>query len=198
MSTECFIMMTFEVSVHISNGSLFLSTMRQNPGRSTRSIYLGLACLSLALHLLLAFLCLTVLQTACVLPTSSSSSTPRTETRGHSSSSSAASSSHKLPTSPQNEGHDKLKSHSLHHGGRNSLNESSGREKRLISRGEVVPEVKGRSQLEALFQHPLYDLPRPEPQEDDWLLRVKSNEDARGSSSEEEEWEDAINNDSKW
>lgn len=186
-------------SVQISNGSLYisvLSTMRQNLGRSTRSIYLGLACLSLTLHLLLAFFCLSVLQTACVLPTSSSSSKPRTDTQGHqfvvrSSSSSAASSSHKLPTSPQIDEHHKLNSNMLHHRGRLSLNESTERKQKLILK------VKGHSKLEALFKHPLYNLPYPEPQEDDWLLRVKTNEEVR-DTSEEDEWEDDLNNDSKW
>uniref|UniRef100_A0A7N5ZTU5 FAM20 C-terminal domain-containing protein n=1 Tax=Anabas testudineus TaxID=64144 RepID=A0A7N5ZTU5_ANATE len=130
--------------------------MRQNLGRSTRSIYLGLACLSLTLHLLLAFFCLSVLQTACVLPTSSSSSKPRTDTQGHQFVVRSSSSSAKL-----------------------------------------ILKVKGHSKLEALFKHPLYNLPYPEPQEDDWLLRVKTNEEVR-DTSEEDEWEDDLNNDSKW
>lgn len=191
---------------HSVVASLSSSTMRQNLGRSTRSIYLGLACLSLTLHLLLAFFCLSVLQTACVLPTSSSSSSlsiPRADTQEyqfvvHSSSSSAASSSHKLPTRPQNDERHKLNSNMLHHRSRNTLNESTEREKKLISAGKVTQKVKGHSKLEALFKHPLYNLPRPEPQEDDWLLRVKTTEDAKDTRSEEEEWEDDIINDSKW
>lgn len=86
----------------------------------------------------------------------------------------------------------------LHHRGKDSLNESSQREKKLISTGKVIEKVKGHSKLEALYKHPLYNLPRPDPQDDDWLLRVKTNEDVRDTRSEEEEWEDAINNDSKW
>lgn len=62
----------------------------------------------------------------------------------------------------------------------------------------MIQKVKGRSKQEALFRHPLYNLPRPELQEDDWLLRVKTNEYARDTGSEEEEREDAINNDSQW
>uniref|UniRef100_A0A671WTN5 FAM20 C-terminal domain-containing protein n=1 Tax=Sparus aurata TaxID=8175 RepID=A0A671WTN5_SPAAU len=179
--------------------------------QSTRSIYLGLACLSLALHLLLALFCLSVLQTACVLPTSSSfsssssSSVPRTDTQRHqaisrSSSSSAASSSssHELPTVPQEEEHHKLNAKTSHPEGRGSLNgDATVREKKVTGVGKVIPRVKGCSKLEALFEHPLYNLPRPELQDDDWLLRVKTNERARDTGSEEEEGEEAMNSDSQ-
>lgn len=174
------------------------SMRRQNLGPSIRSIYLGLACLSLTLHFLLAFFCLSILQTACVLPTSSSSSIPRTDTQhhqsiSHSSSSSAASSSHKLPTIPQDEEHRKLNANTFPPKEKDSFSD-----KKLIGAGKVIQKVKGRSKQEALFRHPLYNLPRPELQEDDWLLRVKTNEYARDTGSEEEEREDAINNDSQW
>lgn len=176
--------------------------VRQNLGRSTRAIYLTVACLSLALHLLLAIFCLSVLQTACVLPTSSSSSSafiPRTDTQHrrsvlHSSSSSDASSSHKPAVSPQNEEHHKLDANTLQQRGKHSPSEAPEGERKLIGAGKVIPE--GRSKLEALFKHPLYNLPYPELQEDDWLLRVKTNEDAKDSGSEEEEREDT--SDSQW
>lgn len=179
--------------------------IRQNTGRSTRSIYLGLACLSLALHLLLAFFCLSVLQTACVLPTSSSSSVPRTDTQHHQSishsSSSSAVSSHKLPTISQNEEHHKLNATTFHPKEKDPFSGATERGKKLIGAGKTIQKVKGRSKLEALFEHPLYNLPRPELQEDDWLLRLKTNEHAREAGSEEEEEEereDAISNDSEW
>ncbi|XP_041673440.1 extracellular serine/threonine protein kinase FAM20C-like [Cheilinus undulatus] len=160
--------------------------IRLNRGRSTRSLYLVLACLSLALHLLLAFFCLSVLQTACVLPTSSTSSITQTDTRpiSHTSSSSGASSSHKLPTVPQKEGH-----HEAPHP-KDSFNDVN--EKKLIWAEKLIRKGKGHSKLEALFKHPLYNLPRPELQEDDWLLRVKTNEHGK------EEEEDIINNESEW
>ncbi|XP_023251588.1 extracellular serine/threonine protein kinase FAM20C-like [Seriola lalandi dorsalis] len=182
--------------------------MRQNLGRSTRSIYLALACLSLTLHLLLAFFCLSVLQTACVLPASSSSSSssmPRTDTQHHrsvshssSSSDASSSSSQKLPTSPQNDEHHKLNASTLHLKGKDDFSAASEREKKLIGTGQVIQKVKGRSKLEALFDHPLYNLPHPELREDDWLLRVKTNEDASDTESEEEQKEDDISNDSEW
>ncbi|XP_070703528.1 extracellular serine/threonine protein kinase FAM20C-like [Pempheris klunzingeri] len=170
--------------------------MRPNLRLSTRSIYLGLACLSLALHLLLAFFCLSVLQTACVLPTSPSSSIPRTDAQdhpsvSHSSSSSADSSSHKLPTIPHNDDHRKT----LHPQDEDSVRDAAEREKKLTGAGKVTQKVKGRSKLEVLFRHPLYNLPRPELQDDDWLLRVKTNEHA---GSEEEEGEDTVYSDSQW
>lgn len=171
--------------------------MRPNLGRSTRSIYLGLACISLTLHLLLALFCLSVLQTACVLPASSSpSSSQEHRLAVHASSASAASPSRKLPTSPQNE----KRSGVLSHRSGNVLNESTESEKKLIRPDDEIQEVKGHSKLEALFRHPLYNLPRPQPQEDDWLLRVKTDEDAEDTRSEEEEeeWEDAVAADSKW
>ncbi|KAM6914382.1 extracellular serine/threonine protein kinase FAM20C-like [Lycodopsis pacificus] len=178
--------------------------IKQNLGPSTRSIYLGLACLSLALHLLLAFFCLSVLQTACVLPTSSSSSIPtRTDTQhsqsiSHSSSSSAASSSsQKLPTIPQSEEHHRLNANTFHRKKNHSFSDATEREKEMIGAGKGQ-RVKGRPKLEELFKHPLYNLPRPELQDDDWLLRVKKNEHARDRGSEEEEREDAIDDDSQW
>ncbi|KAF3700436.1 Extracellular serine/threonine protein kinase FAM20C [Channa argus] len=183
------------------------SMTRQKPGRSTRSIYLSLACLSLTLHLLLAFFCLSVLQTACVLPTSSFSSTsssiPRTDTQHHlsvfhSSSSSAASSSPRNEAGPHNDVHHKVNANMFPHKGRNSFNEAFEREKKLIGARKMPQKVKGHSKVEALFQHPLYNLPRPELQEEDWLLKVKTNKDASNAGSEEEEWEDGISNDSKW
>lgn len=144
-------------------------------GRSTRSIYLGLACLSIALHLLLAFFCLSVLQTACVLPSSSSiprKDSPHHEYISHSSNSSSVSSSHPSgPTIPQEDPKEKLIG--------------------------TFQKVKSNSKLEALFKHPLYNLPHPELQEDDWLLRVKPDEKAKDSGSEKER-EDTISIDSEW
>uniref|UniRef100_A0A8C2ZFE4 FAM20 C-terminal domain-containing protein n=1 Tax=Cyclopterus lumpus TaxID=8103 RepID=A0A8C2ZFE4_CYCLU len=139
----------------------------QNSGRSTRCIYLGLACLSLVLHLFLAFLCLSVLQKACVLPTSSSSSIPtRTDTQhcrsiSHSSSSSAALPSRKLPTIPQSEEHRKLNANTFRHKKNHSFSDATEWENTLIGAGKGQ-KVNGRTKLEELFEHPLYNLPRPE------------------------------------
>ncbi|XP_058508504.1 extracellular serine/threonine protein kinase FAM20C-like [Solea solea] len=179
--------------------------VRKNLGRPTRSIYLGLACVSLTLHLLLALFCLSVLQTACVLPASSSSSSfssiiPRTDTHRHQSvssfsSSDASSSSHKLPTS--NERH-KLNANTLQHKGKDWLNGPTETEKKLIGTGKEFPKGKGLSVLEALFNHPLYNLPHPELQEDDWLLRVKTDEDATDKESREDGGEEEAIANSQW
>ncbi|XP_042360876.1 extracellular serine/threonine protein kinase FAM20C-like [Plectropomus leopardus] len=171
--------------------------IRLNLGRSTRSVCLGLACLSLALNLLLAIFCLSVLQTPCVLPTSSSSSIPRTNTQhrqsiSHSSSSSDVSSSHKLPTILQNEERHKLNANT--NKGKDSVSDAAKRKKKLI--GAEKLKVKGPSKLEALFEHPLYNVPHPELQDDDWLLRVKKN--GKDTGSEGEEREDVIDSDSQW
>lgn len=178
---------------------LFPSSMiKPSLGGSTRSIYLGLACLSLSLHLLLAFFCLSVLQTACVLPTSSPASTPtRTNSQhsqsiSHSSSSSpssAASSSRKLPTIPRSEEHHPLSA--------NTSSDATGTRKKRIGAGKGQ-RVKSLSKLEELFKHPLYNLPRPQLQGDDWLLRLKTNEHGSDGESEEEEREDAVLDESQW
>ncbi|XP_034055942.1 extracellular serine/threonine protein kinase FAM20C isoform X2 [Gymnodraco acuticeps] len=177
--------------------------MRQNLGRSTRSIYLCLAFLSLALHLLLAFFCFSILQTACVPSSSSSSSSsslPRTDSEhrqslSHSSSSPAASSSNKLPTILQNEEHHKLNSNKLNHKEKDLLWDATERENKLT--GGLIQKVKVWSKLEVLFKHPLYNLPPKSLQDDDWLLRVKTNtEHTSDKGSEEEEKEDSIDADS--
>ncbi|XP_010783793.1 uncharacterized protein [Notothenia coriiceps] len=179
--------------------------LKQNLGRSTRSIYLSLAFLSLALHLLLAFFCFSILQTACVPSSSSSSSSsslPRTDSEhrqslSHSSSSPAASSSNKLPTIPQNEEHHKLNSNKLNHKEKDLLWDATERVNKLT--GGLIQKVKGWSKLEALFKHPLYNLPPQSLQDDDWLLRVKKNtEHTSDEGSEEEEEEDSIDADSDW
>ncbi|XP_051798124.1 extracellular serine/threonine protein kinase FAM20C-like [Acanthochromis polyacanthus] len=177
--------------------------VRRNLGPSTRSIYLGLACLSLTLHLLLAVFCLSVLQTTCVLPTSSSSSIPRTDSRhsesvSHSTSSSTASFSDKLPERTQNKEHRGLTANTLHHEAEDSLREVTEKAKEPTGARKAIQKVKGESKLEALFEHPLYNLPGPELQTDDWLLRLKNDEDIKNAESEEEEGEDAITSDSQW
>ncbi|XP_033999504.1 extracellular serine/threonine protein kinase FAM20C-like [Trematomus bernacchii] len=179
--------------------------MRQNLGRSTRSIYLCLAFLSLALHLLLAFFCFSILQTACVPSSSSSSSStsslPRTDSEHRQSlshsSSPAASASNNLPTIPQNEEHHKLNSNKLNHKEKDLLWDATERGNKLT--GGLIQKVKGWSKLEALFKHPLYNLPPQSLQDDDWLLRVKTNtEHTSDEGSEEEEKEDSIDADSDW
>uniref|UniRef100_A0A672Y9U3 FAM20 C-terminal domain-containing protein n=1 Tax=Sphaeramia orbicularis TaxID=375764 RepID=A0A672Y9U3_9TELE len=155
--------------------------VRRVMGRSTRSIYLSLACLSLALHILLAFFCLSVLQTACVPPTSSSSS-----------------SLHKLNAS------------TLRHKWKDSrFGEEKEGEKKPSRGGNGIQKVRDQSKLEALFKHPLYNLPHPELQEDDWLLRVKTDDEVKETKSEEKEEEeeeeeeekeeeDGFTSDSEW
>ncbi|XP_054615618.1 extracellular serine/threonine protein kinase FAM20C-like [Dunckerocampus dactyliophorus] len=162
--------------------------VRRNVGPSTRSVYICLACLSVALHLILAFFCLAVLQTACVLPNSYSSSiSPRTDTRKHHP---VSSSSHKLSISSENDKFHKLNA--------TRLPVATGAEKKVIGAGKVNQVVKNASKLEALYEHPLYNLPGPELLEDDWLLRVKTNEDARDTDNGGDDKEEGISSDSQW
>lgn len=171
-----------------------------NLGRSTRSIYLGLACLSLALHLLLAFFCLSVLQSACILPTSSSSSsvpqadTLRRESISHSPTSSAASSLHPSPpTIPRDETRHKLNAKISH---ANENDSFAKKEKKSTGAGQTIEKVKSHDKLEALFKHQLYNLPRPELEEDDWLLMVKPKEKSAGNEKKEKDY--GIHSDSGW
>ncbi|KAJ8251585.1 hypothetical protein GJAV_G00222920 [Gymnothorax javanicus] len=54
-------------------------------------------------------------------------------------------------------------------------------------RTDVDRSPKGAGKLQALFRHPLYNLPRPPIQEDDWLLRVKPK--AKGNDRDStQEW----------
>ncbi|XP_077474677.1 extracellular serine/threonine protein kinase FAM20C-like [Stigmatopora argus] len=156
--------------------------VRQNLGPSTRTIYLCLAFLSLALHVILAIFCLTVLQTACVLPHSSSSSlNPRKDSQIDQS---VSSSSHKLSTSSPDDNSYKWKG--------TGMPGAIGIEKKRIGTGKGNRVVEEALKLEALFKHPLYNLPEAELLEDDWLLRVKKNEHI-GDYKER-----GINSDSHW
>nr|XP_057905679.1 extracellular serine/threonine protein kinase FAM20C-like [Doryrhamphus excisus] len=143
--------------------------VRRNLGPSTRSVYICLACLSVALHLILAFFCLAVLQTACVLP------------KHHP----VSSSSYKLSISSENDTFHKLNA--------TRLPAVIGAEKKVVNQ-----VVKIDSKLEALYLHPLYNLPGPELLEDDWLLRVKTNEDARDTDNGGDDKEEGIDSDSRW
>ncbi|KAF7220815.1 extracellular serine/threonine protein kinase FAM20C [Nothobranchius furzeri] len=173
--------------------------VRRSRGQSTRSIYLGLACISLSLHLLLAIFCFSVLQSACVLPTPFSPAfVPRTDPVSHSSSSSAAFSSNKPPANSQNG--ERYKSNASVHDQKwnGSISEATEEAKKLLGVEKLMKKEKGRSKLEELFQHPLYNLPRPELQEDDWLLRLKTDAEAEDSVGEDEDEENSITNDSEW
>ena len=141
--------------------------------RSTRSIYLSLACLSLTVHLLLAFFCLSILQTVCILPPSSPSSSSRDTVPVQ----------HGSRPSPLD-----AEQHPTNMPGQRPAEEDSfsRNEKKLSEGGKAAQEVKGRPKLEALFRHPLYNQPRPQLQEDDWLLRVKTGRQAQDEGQDEE------------
>lgn len=182
---------------------LAFSMVRRSLGQSTRSIYLGLACISLTLHLLLAVFCLSVLQSACILPNSSSSSTsssvPRIEPVSHTSSpSSAASSSNKQLINHQHVERHKPSVGTIDHKGNGSFTEDPEKAKKLIGTGKISPKERGHAKLEELFKHQLYNLPRRELQQDDWLLRLKTDEEAEEIVDEEKEKGDSNTSDSDW
>lgn len=62
----------------------------------------------------------------------------------------------------------------------------------------MIPKERGHSKLEELFKHPLYNLPRPALQEDDWLLRLKTDAEAEETEKEGKSKEDSITSDSDW
>lgn len=90
------------------------------------------------------------------------------------------------------------------HGGDSSLKDASKEAKDSVrALSDVLSSVKrgknasvnttadhtesvesGLSKLEALFDHPLYNMPGPPVHEDDWLLRVKSKVKASEKSSQ--------------
>lgn len=165
------------------------SMRKMNLGRSTRSIYLSLACLSLALHLLLAFFCLSVLQTACVPPSTTSSgsisrpATPHQKSVSSFSSSSLLAASHpSLPVIPRDKKHHNLIFQALNP--KDSFGDATDKEKKLIGAGKLIEKVKSQDKLEALFKHPLCNVPLPELQRDDWLLRLKQHVHAKDTESD--------------
>lgn len=174
--------------------------VRLNLRQSTRSIYLGLACVSLTLHILLALFCLSVLQSACVLPTSSSSSVPRIDPVSHaaSSSSSSAASNRQANSRQHGDRHKPSVGGTFENEGIDSFSEDLERARKLIGVGKVSPAERGRSKLQELFKHPLYNLPRPKQQEDDWLLRLKTDAEAEDIEKEEKANRDSATSDSDW
>ncbi|XP_062341127.1 extracellular serine/threonine protein kinase FAM20C-like isoform X2 [Osmerus eperlanus] len=127
-------------------------TARQSGSHCSRSVCLVLACLALALHLLLVLFCLSVLRTSCFLPPLPSCS------------SSSSSSSSSSPASRGLVAHKAEDCHKMAAATKGPI------EAKMSDRDS---QVGGRSKLKALFSHPLYNLPRPQLQEDDWLLRFK-------------------------
>ncbi|XP_029612715.1 extracellular serine/threonine protein kinase FAM20C-like [Salmo trutta] len=185
---------------------------RQGVRRLSHSVCLVLTCLSLALHLILALFCLSVLQTSCVIPPSSSCSSslsfPGTiplGKQGRSHSLSSQSSSHKLPVSRMNGDFTKMAAHIDHkvEASFNIVNEKE-KDKKLIQTKMATKVVSGQrvsnhSKLEALFSHPLYNLPRKHLLEDDWLLKLKPKNKGEDSEEEDEEEDsDKSSEDSEW
>ncbi|XP_061086505.1 extracellular serine/threonine protein kinase FAM20C [Conger conger] len=154
---------------------------RRDLRRCSRPLCLLLACLSLALHLLLALLSLSLFQTTCGPPPH-----PRTESlralvdtsltppeagsldtgAGRGGSSARLPPGHSAPP--------------LEGGPIASLNMAAKMDRLGKSVGAGLPK------LSALFSHPLYNLPRPALHEDDWLLKVKPKVQASDGDSMEE------------
>lgn len=163
-------------------------------GRPTRSVCVSLACLSLALHLLLAFFCLSVLHTTCIPPSSSSTSGAaaapaaavhaaaaavlRTAAQLRQSVLAPSGRTSSPPSLPRLPTEEQRRHQTLTLEARDAEDAKEAKEagaasgSRLIAARKLTEEVKSGAKLEALFQHPLYNLPLPELRNKDRLLPV--------------------------
>ncbi|XP_064172415.1 extracellular serine/threonine protein kinase FAM20C-like [Anguilla rostrata] len=146
--------------------------MRLGLRRWPPPLFVLLVSVSLALHLVLALLSLLVLQRPC-----DPHSPLRTNAFPHPTNSNltaAKAGSPKLSPDSRNAGSSRKMDS-------NQNPRAAGKEGHAFSPPDRTgyPVSSGRSvgsspsKLQALFSHPLYNLPRPPIQEDDWLLRVK-------------------------
>ncbi|KAJ7992110.1 hypothetical protein DPEC_G00275150 [Dallia pectoralis] len=171
------------------------SMVRQGVGR----LFLILACLSLALHLFLALFCLSVLQTSCLLPPTSSSFSS-SSLSGATPLDRPAGVSHRPPPSRQSVV--TTRPAPADPGASVSTTDETGKNRKLIgarTATDVSRRVYSHSKLEALFSHQLYNLPRPQMLEDDWLLKLKPKKKREEEDgTEEEEESDESSEDSEW
>lgn len=191
-----FIIMIFEGFAGLHGRSVvFLhpgSMRKVSLGRPSRSIYVSLACLTLALHLLLAFFCLSVLHTSCIPPSTTTTS----------SSSAAAAAvvrkpagqrrefvlapSVRTPSPPKLLWDENPLNQTIAIEARNAkatFGNAAGKERKLTAARKLIEKVKRRDKLEALFRHRLYNLPLPELRDEDRLLLVMSQPVEKDSSS---------------
>lgn len=173
---------------------------KMSPGRSNRSVYVSLACLSLALHLLLAFFCLSVLHTSCDPPSSTTTSSSSAaaiaaairRTAGQNRRSvlpPAVDTSSPPPPTPSvlswDEKHGNQTIALQAPSARGAFGDVANKESNLIAGRKLIEKVKSKEKLEALFNHRLYNLPLPKPLEKDLLLPVKSPPPEKDSESYE-------------
>ncbi|XP_062404509.1 extracellular serine/threonine protein kinase FAM20C-like isoform X2 [Sardina pilchardus] len=149
-----------------------------------RTLCLGLACLSVLLHVLLVMLTLSVYQTPCephsqlpgetIRALADPNAAPRSDSHG------------KAPSDPRQPGVSSRDVSGDHKMAAQTREESSAVKQggiveplgetvkvKPVSSPELQPLKPNLTQLEALFAHPLYNLPGAPLQEEDWLLRVK-------------------------
>ncbi|XP_045902965.1 extracellular serine/threonine protein kinase FAM20C-like [Micropterus dolomieu] len=133
----------------------------------SRTICLSLAFIAIFLHLLLVFVSLPIYHQPCNLPLP-----PRTQILRDLASANYNSVGISVPAEPQTK--------TTH---RDSSNKGANEDaKGHANRAESVES--GLSKLEALFEHPLYNMPSPSIPEEDWLLKVKSKVKASEKSSQ--------------
>lgn len=162
--------------------------MRRMRSRS-RTICLSLAFVAVFLYLLLALVSLPIHHQPCdpLLPprthvlrdlarasyTSVGLSGPTDATHGDSSNKGANKGA---------KGHVRALSDGLLSATEGKMNMPGGERRHGTDRAESV--VSGQSKLEALFDHPLYNMPSPPIPEEDWLLKVKPKIKASEKSSQ--------------
>ncbi|MBN3295116.1 FA20C kinase, partial [Amia calva] len=132
--------------------------------RRSRPFFLFLFCLSLALHLFLALHTLSLSRDPCPPPPPPHH--PAKTVR------SAPQALTAMPNMATDWGHHSSPNMATGEGHPTTLKKATG---------------PAQARLQALFQHPLYNLPQPQLMEDDWLLRVKSK--VKESNSNTQEWE---------
>ncbi|KAM9857050.1 extracellular serine/threonine protein kinase FAM20C-like [Aulostomus maculatus] len=142
--------------------------------RRSRTICLSLALVSVFLHLLLSFVSLSFNQQPCNPLLPARTHILRDLARTHSTS--VGISSPGVPDSSRSGAGEDAEVPTGRPGGKNLSASVAGGAAELLK--------SGLSKLEALFQHPLYNIPGPPIAEDDWLLRVQPKAKASERSSQ--------------
>lgn len=149
--------------------------------RRTRTICLSLACIAIFLHLFLALLSLSIYHQPCDSPLM---------TKVHTSNHLPCALSKPAGASPGAAQEDASNKEGSNEGKGRVLTASAspgvhGRIGHNVDNGNrVEPWESGLEKLKALFEHPLYNLPRPPISEEDVLLKVKPKVKAVGESSQ--------------
>lgn len=158
--------------------------------RRSRTICLSLALISIFLHLLLSFVSLSFYHLPCAPPPPPSTHILRDLARTNYTSTGISSPAESpTRTTQRHSSHLDADKDAEVHVQAHPDKEVTGGKKTPVSvvgddAGWDKPSESGLSKLEALFDHPLYNLPGSSIPEDDWLLKVKPKVKASEKSSQ--------------